>query len=86
MFPDVSPEERYLKFSSEHNPITPEEQRAINIEHRRLYKEKPKEPKEETKLPFNNQDRTYSLKNCEETPFAEVEKTLTWGPVTDVKP
>ena len=41
---------------------------------------------EENKAPFNNQDREYKLKNCEETPFAEIEACLTWGPVTDVKP
>lgn len=88
MFPDCSPEERYLKMPSEHNPITQAEWREINRHLRKQYKEKPKvvEENKEPEKPFNNQNREYTLKNCDETPFAEVEKCLTWGPVTDVKP
>lgn len=86
LYPDVTPEERYLKFPSEHNPITQAEWREINRHLREQHKKKPKVVEEENKAPFNNQDREYKLKNCEETPFAEIEKCLTWGPVTDVKP
>ena len=72
--------------ASEHNPITQAEWREINRHLREVYKEKPKENVEENKQLFNNQTREYNLKNTEETPFAEIEKCLTWGPVTDVKP
>ena len=39
-YPDVTPEERYLKKASEHNPITQAEWREINRHLREVYKEK----------------------------------------------
>ena len=90
MFKDYKAEDIYIKMPSEHNPITPEEQWAINKKLREL--EQAKRDKGEGKdlqnKNFNSQDRMHRfVKNDPDgNPYSEIEKKLCWGPVTDVKP
>ena len=86
-------EDLYIKMPSEHNPITPEEQMAINkrlIEEEREKRAKGESKEQQKHKIFNNQDRMHRfVKNTNiegGNPYSEIEKKLCWGPVTDVKP
>ena len=91
MFKDYKAEDIYIKMPSEHNPITPEEQWAINKKLREIEQDKRDkgEGQELQNKNFNNQDRMHTfVKNGSQggNPYSEIEKKLCWGPVTDVKP
>ena len=62
--------DRYSHRTSEHNPITPAEQRAINAREIEIRKAKPRRTEAEKNYKLNNQDREYKLKNTKEEPYA----------------